>query len=177
MSVFKKIDCCDLRRRLHIELRCINRKKSILSAILFVVIGIADAIICGNFYIYEMLILPKSAPGRWLFILVWTFIYAILGFTFQIVLAEKSRHCSLPRVRGCILFVCMMIFNLIWCPLFFGASAFFSAFLNILIMILLVFFTAIYFWQVSIIASIAQFVLEIWLIYCAFLNLGIILIN
>lgn len=177
MSIDPKHGCCELWRRFRLELRCINGKKAVLMALLFLLIGIFDAIFCGNFYMYEMLLLPKSAPGRWLFILVWTVLYVMLGLSFYTILANKQKYCAKERGKGILLFVCMMIFNFIWCPLFFGAGAFFSAFLNILIMILLAFGAAICFLKISVAAFFVQLLLEIWLLYCAFLNLGIILIN
>ncbi len=177
MHWFDRAGRCAIGRRLRLELRALHKRKMIISAVIFVLIGILDAIICGNFYMYHILILPKSAPGKWCFILVWTVLYALLGVSLAAAMANKQRYCASDRTKGIILFACMMIFNLIWCPLFFGAGAFFSAFIDIVIMIILVYYTAAYFYKVSLIAAGCQIILGIWLIYCACLNLGIMLIN
>jgi tryptophan-rich sensory protein len=69
---------------------------------------------------YAQLNKPIFSPPNWLFMPVWTVLYALIGYAAYLVLKEKSTP---VRNHGLNWFGAQLIFNLGWSILFFGAES------------------------------------------------------
>ena len=121
----------------------------------------------------------KNLKGKWLFLLL-----ALLGVLLLLfggaagaVVCSRERAYSGEKWRGTLFFVIGLVFNLIWSPLFFGMGAFFAAFLAILVMIASTVFAISAFSRIWFVSAAAMCVYLVWLIYAAYLNLGVIVLN
>jgi len=130
----------------------------------------------GNFRIYAYLHKPLFAPPRVLLSLFWTVFLLLAGGAAGAVYG--SQRCrEEDKYRGLFLFVIMLTFLEIWCPLFFAAGAYFLALADIAILLLLSGFTARYFFLALKPAGWAMVLFTLWLLYAFILNFAILLLN
>jgi len=139
--------------------------------------GILSAIAGGGTDRFDELVKPAGTPPALIFILVWTVLYLAMGGAAGAVVGCRERAYLNDKCRGLLYFAVMMIFHFLWYPLFFGAGAFVWAFIDILILIFLNFFICCYFGRIFRICGAVFAVHILWLLYAAYLNLGILLLN
>lgn len=160
------------------EIRRINFKAALIGGVCVLAGGLISFFAGGSpTYLFHMLKMPESLPTRWVFKLVWTLSYFLIGAAFSAVLSFRERCKELFTCRGNLLFVIMMLFNYIWYPLFFGAEAVFLAFVACAAMLILDFFVACYYFKVSVICGSLMFLHLLWLLYMFWLNAAVLIIN
>lgn len=117
---------------------------------------------------------PPLSPPSWLFPIVWTILYALMGIgAARISLAPKSKERSL----GLNLFVIQLIVNFFWSPIFFNAQAFGTALLWLILLWLLVLAMILVFRKVDKPAGNIQIPYLFWLTFAAYLNYGVWQLN
>lgn len=117
---------------------------------------------------------PPLSPPDWVFPLVWGILYALMGIgAARIYLSPPSP----VRSKGLNLYVLQLIVNFFWSPIFFNAQAYFFAFLWLMLLWTLVFCMTLLFYQTDVIAAKLQIPYRIWLIFAAYLNLGVWYLN
>ena len=166
-----------LRSTIRSELCSINGRCVIIGALTVLFCGILSAFAGGSTESYRELELPAFAPPAFIFPIVWTVLYLLIGGAAGAVARSCERASEAEKYKGLLFFVIMMIFNFIWSPLFFGAGAYFAAFVTILMMIILTFFIICYFGRIYKIAAAAMTLYLLWLFFAAYLNLAIIILN
>lgn len=125
---------------------------------------------------YYLLVQPPLSPPRILFPIVWTILYLLIGGAAGAIWG--SRCCpEAQRYRSLLVFTIMLIFNIIWLPLFFAGNAFFLALIDIVIMIALTIWLIVLFSRCSVTAGLIMAVYLLWLLFAFYLNFGIILYN
>ena len=121
-----------------------------------------------------MLLLPKFAVGRGVFVVLWTLLYIAFGFTLEIILATR---CVFHREKLITLFVFTIFLGYLWFPLFFGANAFFLAFLVCVLISVMAFITLKKFVRINKLVSTVMSVYFVWLLYMCVLNFCICILN
>ena len=117
---------------------------------------------------------PPLSPPSWLFPIVWTILYALMGIgAARVFLAPKSKERSL----GLNLFVIQLIVNFFWSPIFFNAQAFGTALLWLILLWLLVLAMILVFRKVEKSAGNIQIPYLLWLTFAAYLNYGVWQLN
>ncbi|MDD4773192.1 MAG: tryptophan-rich sensory protein [Eubacteriales bacterium] len=161
--------------------RRVNKGAIKIGAVIILLCGVASSVLTyilgGRSRIYNFINLPLWAPPRFIFPVIWTLMYILIGGATGAVMCSREGFRDSDKYKGLLLFVVMMVFNVIWSPLFFAAYAFFFAFLNIMIMIALSIFTLKYYSRIFYISAAAMVIYIIWLIYLLFLNFSIMLAN
>jgi len=155
-----------------IDLRC-----ALFGAAVMLLVGALSAVSTGSFTLFGEICRPKFTPPAALFPIVWIILYFLIGASAGAVACKKERALDTCRFKGLLLFVIMTVFNFIWSPLFFGAMAFFAAFVAILMMIILTVLIIPCFARIYKIAAAAMVIYLVWLIFAAYLNLGVIILN
>ena len=116
---------------------------------------------------------PLSPPG-WVFGVVWTVLYALMGISAaRISLAPATQS----RSRGLNLFIAQLIINFFWSPIFFSAGAYGFALLWLVLLWILVALMILQFRQVDKTAARLQIPYLLWLTFAAYLNYGIWQLN
>ena len=116
---------------------------------------------------------PLSPPG-WIFPVVWTALYALMG----IGAARVWLSNDLPkRNMGINLFVAQLIVNFFWSLIFFNLLAFGFAFLWLLVLLALVVWMAYLFYKVDPLAGFLQIPYIIWLVFAAYVSAGVWILN
>lgn len=122
----------------------------------------------------QTIVKPPLSPPGWLFPLVWTALYALMGISAaRVYLAPPSKMRSL----GLNLFVLQLAVNFFWSPIFFNLQAFGFAFLWLLLLWGLVLWMILSFRKVDPLAAKLQIPYLLWLTFAAYLNLGVWYLN
>ena len=110
----------------------------------------------------------------WLLMAFWIFSFFITGAAAGFILGYQT-HCNdLEKYKGCLLYVVLLLLELCWYPLLFGARlVLISTLLSVLILVLSVWITG-YFYRVSKFGGILFLFHDVWLIYLLVLNFAIL---
>ena len=122
----------------------------------------------------NMLQKPPLSPPGWVFAVVWTVLYALMGISAaRIYAAPPSR----ARSRGLNLFVAQLVVNFFWSPIFFNAGAYGFALIWLLVLWVLILWMVLTFRRVDKTAALLQIPYLLWVTFAAYLNFGIYLLN
>ena len=122
----------------------------------------------------ETILKPPLSPPGWVFPVVWTILFALMGIgAARVSLSEPSAKRSL----GLNLFVAQLVVNFFWSPVFFNLQAFGFAFFWLLLLWVLVLLMILAFRQVDPLAAWLQVPYLLWLTFAAYLNLGVWILN
>lgn len=122
----------------------------------------------------ESILQPPLSPPPFLFPIVWGILYALMGISAaKIYISAPSQ----TRSRGLNLFVIQLIVNFFWSLIFFNAQAFGFAFLWLLLLWALVLWMILTFRKIDPLAARLQVPYLLWLIFAAYLNLGVWYLN
>ena len=151
-------------------------KVYLLGALIPITIGsIAGLLTMDSMEIYsQMAVKPPLAPPGWLFPVVWTVLYALMGIGSVMVWQTPP---SKQRNRGLNLYVAQLIVNFFWSLIFFNAQAFGLAALWLILLWVLVILMTVQFWKVDQLAGKLQIPYIIWLTFAAYLNIAIWILN
>ena len=117
---------------------------------------------------------PPLSPSGWIFPVVWTILYALMGYgAARVYLASPGGD----RSTGLNLFAVQLIVNFFWSLIFFNARAYGFALLWLLLLLGLVAAMTVYFWKVDKRAALTQIPYILWLIFAAYLNVGVWYLN
>ncbi|MBR6108716.1 MAG: tryptophan-rich sensory protein [Clostridia bacterium] len=116
---------------------------------------------------------PPLAPPGWLFPVVWTALYTLMGISAARVYLKNTMD-TRPAL---LIWSAQLIVNALWSPLFFSLGLRLAAFVWLLILIVLVVRMIADFKKIDIPAGNLQFPYLIWLLFAAYLNMGTYLLN
>lgn len=124
---------------------------------------------------FESLNQPPLSPPGWLFPVVWTILYTLMGIASYLVYtsyATKRKKNNALTVYGAQLF-----FNFVWSFLFFNFGLYTLAFIWILILLALIILTTVLFSKISKPAAYLMIPYILWVTFAAYLNLGVAILN
>jgi len=122
----------------------------------------------------ETILQPPLAPPALVFPIVWTILYALMGISaarFYLLPASPARN------QGINLFLIQLTVNFLWSFIFFNAQAFGFAFLWLLLLLTLVVWMTVVFSKTDSLAAMLQIPYILWLLFAAYLNAGVWLLN
>jgi len=122
----------------------------------------------------QTILKPPLSPPGWVFPVVWTVLYALMGIGAAIIYQSPE---SKIRSLGLNLFVAQLVVNFFWSPIFFNLQAFGLAFVWLLLLWVLVLWMVAVFWRIEPFAAKLQIPYLIWLTFAAYLNLGVWYLN
>ena len=117
---------------------------------------------------------PPLSPPAILFPIVWTVLYALMGFG---VARIRLSPPSAERSRGINLFIAQLIVNFFWPLFFFNAQAYGFAFLWLLFLWGLVLWMILTWHKIDPLAAKLQIPYLLWLTFAAYLSFGVWLLN
>ncbi len=143
-------------------------------AICFLVAAIGAAATLQAGSIYVELIRPAWSPPASVFGPVWTALYALMAIAAWLVwLARQSRFAQVALV----FFMLQLILNALWSWLFFGWNQRALAFLDILLLWVLIVATLVAFWRVRPLAGALLIPYLLWVTFASALNYSIWQLN
>lgn len=121
---------------------------------------------------FQLLDKPALAPPGWLFPVVWTFLYILMGIASYLVLTSGKPNGTALTVYGI-----QLAFNFFWSIIFFNLGMYLFAFIWLVILWLLIFKTAVLFYQISKPAGYLMLPYLLWVAFAGYLNFSIYLLN
>ena len=143
-------------------------KRIVKSIALPVVVGIIVGLIMMPFNDYQSLNQPPFSPPSIAFPIVWTILYILMGISAYIV---SVRNGDLK------LYYIQLFVNALWSIIFFVFKLRLLAFIWIIVLILLVLKMIKDFLSINTTSGLIQIPYLLWLIFAAYLNFGVYLLN
>lgn len=115
---------------------------------------------------------PGLAPPGWLFPVVWTILYILMGIASYLVLTSGKPNNYALTVYGI-----QLVFNFFWSIIFFNLELYLFAFIWLVLLWLLILKTTLLFYQISKSAGYLMVPYLLWVTFAGYLNLSIYLLN
>ena len=152
----------------------IKSKSALVIAILIpIAIGMLSSLFSGGTTLYSEVNKPLLSPPGYVFPIVWTILYILMGISSYLVYETNSWD----KWKALRIYVIQLFFNFMWSIIFFGFSKYLVAFLWLLAMIVLITIMIYRFYQVRPIAGILQIPYLLWCLFAAYLNFMIYWLN
>lgn len=149
-------------------------KPYIISIVIALTVGGISALLtASSFERYSLLVKPPLSPPPWLFPIVWSVLFILMGISSAMI--YKSENPDKNAALG--LYALQLAVNFIWPILFFALEWRFIAFLWILLLVALVSVMILRFYKINKTAALLQLPYLIWIIFATYLNLGVYLLN
>ena len=140
-------------------------------------VGLVSALLTkDSMKIYAEIITPPLAPPAWLFPIVWTALYALMGIGSCMIYLKRESAPSIVRT-GLTYYAMSLVANFGWSIIFFNMRLFGIAFLWLLLLLYLILRTVASYFKVAKIASYLQIPYIAWVIFAGYLNLAIYILN
>lgn len=123
---------------------------------------------------YRALNKPPLTPPATYFPIAWGILYTLMTIAFFIVLTKPHSQNKYIAIH---LFIFQLIFNFTWSYVFFELKSIGLALLDVILLLILVSFTVIYFFKISKLAGILLIPYLLQVIFALYLNLGIAILN
>jgi tryptophan-rich sensory protein len=122
----------------------------------------------------ETVIQPPLSPPAWLFPVVWSILYVLMGISAtRISLAPDSPQ----KKQGLNLFIIQLVLNFFWSLIFFNLQAYGLAFVWLIALWITVFLMILSFRKADPVAAWLQIPYLIWLTFAAYLSFGVWYLN
>ena len=122
----------------------------------------------------QTVIQPTLAPPMWVFPVVWSILFALMGISAVIIWQSPE---SELRSKGLNLFVAQLMVNFFWSLIFFNLQAFGFAFLWLVLLWALVAWMIWTFYQVEPLAAWLQIPYLLWLTFAGYLSFSVWMLN
>lgn len=124
---------------------------------------------------YGAMYKPLLSPPGWVFPVVWTILYVLMGLASYLVWDADA---AAPRKKRALsLYAAQLAVNALWPLLFFRLGQYLPAFFWLLLLAVLVWACSVLFRYISRRAGALLTPYLIWLAFAAYLNLGVYLLN
>ena len=153
----------------------INWKKLFIHLAIPLGVGGLAALLSGGMDSYGNLNQPPLSPPGWVFPVVWTILYLLMGYASYRVYTSQAEP---PAIRQALRFYgIQLLLNFLWPIVFFGFGWYWAAFLLLLALWGLVYITMYLFGQVDDTAESLLIPYLLWVTFAGYLNLGTALLN
>ena len=124
---------------------------------------------------YQMLNKPAFSPPGWVFPVVWTILFCLMGYaSYRVYTADAPKH---AKREALLLYSAQLLANFCWSLLFFRWELRLTAFFWLFGLWLLIFATIRLFYRVDEPAGDLLLPYLLWVTYASYLNLGAFLLN
>lgn len=155
-----------------------NKTKTyVCSIFLTLAVGALSALATmGNMDIYKSINTPSFAPPGFLFPVVWTILYILMGISVAAVIVsgrEKSLY-IVPAIRTYLL---QLAVNFFWSIIFFNMQSFLFSFIWLILLLILIIDMIAKFYPVNKFAAYINLPYLLWVIFAGILNFFIFRLN
>lgn len=150
-----------------------NLKLLIISIAIPVLLGFLTSIITRPFIDYEQLVQPSLAPPSWLFPVMWTILYILMGISFYITL-KNDHDLDIDTYKTYFL---QLIINCFWTIFFFVFKWRLFSIFWLIALIYLIVKMIIKFYRINKIGGLLQIPYLLWCLFALYLNIGIYILN
>lgn len=137
-----------------------------------VIIGGVVGLIVSQFMDYNTLQKPPLSPPGFLFGIVWTILYILMGISYGILDTKNLVNFDVKRI-----YYLQLAVNILWPIIFFVLKARLLSCFWIITLLLLIIYMIIVFYRKNKIAAYLQIPYLIWTVFATYLNIGVYLLN
>ncbi len=153
-----------------------KRKKLLICiAVPLAVGGLSAWLSRGGMRGFAALDKPPLSPPGWLFPVVWTILYVLMGLASYLVLVSGRDQKTNDRALW--LYGIQLGVNFFWSIFFFELSLYLFAFLWLILLWLLILATTARFYHISRTAGYLMLPYLLWVTFAGYLNFGVYLLN
>ena len=153
----------------------IKKKPFIIAILLPLLVGGLSALLAGGMKEFETVNKPPLSPEAWLFPVVWTLLFILMGVASYIIYDFTAPEYKKNSALLC--YGLQLFFNFFWSIIFFRFRLYLFAFIWLLILLGLIICTAVRFYRISNVAGYLMLPYVLWVLFAGYLNLGIYLLN
>lgn len=151
----------------------IQWKKLVICLAIPLAVGTFSAFLTKNsIETFASLNKPSLAPPAWLFPVVWTILYVLMGIASYLVVVSGKPNRAALTVYGI-----QLVFNFLWPVIFFNLALYLFAFVWLVLLWLLILLTTDLFSRISIPAGYLMLPYLAWVTFAGYLNYAIYLLN
>ncbi|MBR6523668.1 MAG: tryptophan-rich sensory protein [Clostridia bacterium] len=138
--------------------------------------GLAAWLTMDSMDIYGSITQPALAPPAWLFPVVWTVLYVLMGISSTIVYTDKNAS---PKEKASAIkvYALQLIVNFFWSLIFFNLRNYLFAFIWLILLWVLILIMIVKFYKIRPVAGLLQIPYLLWVTFAGYLNLMIYLLN
>lgn len=154
-----------------------SKKKTLFVFILIPLLvgGLSGLISRGGMETFELLNKPALSPPGWLFPVVWTVLYVLMGIaSYLIYTAEKNRIGVPAALRT---YARQLAVNFFWPIFFFNFGWYLFSFLWLVLLWALILKCILQFYRISKPAAYLMIPYIVWVTFAGYLNLAIYMLN
>lgn len=151
-----------------------SKKTYLISILIPLAVGGISALLGMNGMAeYRQLVKPPLAPPGFVFPIVWTILFIFMGISSALIFGSRK-----PERGGALaVYALQLLVNFFWTIFFFRYHWRLFSFFWIILLIVLVFFMIRHFRRINPLAGNLQIPYLLWLIFAAYLNLGVFFFN
>lgn len=147
----------------------------IFVAIPLLVGGISALITMDSMQYFELLEKPPLSPPGWLFPVVWTVLYVLMGIASYLVVSSVAE--PQVKIHALKVYFLQLAFNFLWSIFFFNLELYGFSFVWLLTLLFLIVISTVRFWRIDRRAGMLMLPYILWVTFAGYLNLGIALLN
>jgi tryptophan-rich sensory protein len=152
-----------------------NWKVFLLCLFIPLAVGGLATLLSGGMSDFASLNQPPLSPPAWVFPVVWSILYLLMGYASYRVLTSGQPEEKIRRAL--LVYGAQLLLNFLWPIVFFRFEMYLTAFFILLALWLLVFFTMWLFSKLDETAGDLLLPYLIWITFAGYLNLGVFLLN
>lgn len=154
----------------------IKKDELAISILLPLAVGAVSSFLTQNAMgMFRLMEQPPLSPPGWLFPVVWTILYVLMGIASYLVCREGKEK---PEVADALsVYALQLVFNFFWSIFFFRFEWYLFSFLWLLALWGLILVTTLRFWKVNRTAAKLMLPYLAWVTFAGYLNLGVYLLN
>ncbi len=137
--------------------------------------GLSALLSGGGMKIFGELNKPPLSPPGWLFPVVWTILYILMGIASYLVLSSGARREQIDKAIA--VYAYQLMVNFLWSILFFDFQWYLFSFLWLILLWILIVITTLRFYRISKTAGYLMIPYLIWVTFAGYLNFGIWYLN
>lgn len=139
-------------------------------------VGVVSALLSGGFgNFYDKFTPPPLLPPSWLFPVVWTVLYAVMGFSAYLIYSSEANQSD--KTKALKIYWAQLAVNFLWSIVFFRFEALWLAVAVILVLLALIVMMIAEFRKISPLAALINIPYLLWVAFATYLTIAIAVIN
>lgn len=154
----------------------INKRLLFICIAIPLLVGAVSALLTQNsMELFQYIDKPPLAPPGWLFPVVWTILYTLMGISSYLILESGE---DAQTIRSALtIYAYQLIVNFLWPTFFFNFGWYLFSFLWLILLWVLVLLMILRFKEINKLAAYMNIPYLVWLTFAGYLNLAIWILN
>ena len=154
----------------------INKRLLFICIAIPILAGVVSALLTMNsMEMYAYMNKPPLSPQGWIFPVVWTILYILMGVSsYLVITSDAGKEESASAMK---LYAYQLVVNFLWPTFFFNFEWYLFSALWLILLWVLVFFMIRRFSSISKVAAYMNIPYLIWLTFAGYLNVAVWLLN